>query len=118
GGSLRPWNNKTAGDLTRVWMLRIGDYQNQSPTPLQVLTNWSMNFTFGLSPRALGAPVPGLVMPVSFLTPYPSKVNALPEVGIGPSPSVAADNTLGSFDPFQGRIYLTYVDRFGGADDY
>ncbi len=32
--------------------------------------------------------------------------------GIGPDPSLASDNTVGSFSQFQGRIYLTYVDRF------
>lgn len=31
--------------------------------------------------------------------------------GIGTGLSVAADNTLGSFSPFQGRIYAAYVDR-------
>ena len=31
--------------------------------------------------------------------------------GIGPSPSIAADNTLSAFYPYQGRIYVTYVDR-------
>ena len=31
--------------------------------------------------------------------------------GIGPSPSIAADNTLSTFYPYQGRIYVTYVDR-------
>src|SRR5207245_1140497 len=29
--------------------------------------------------------------------------------GIGPNFSVAIDNTLGSFSPFQGRIYLAYT---------
>lgn len=31
--------------------------------------------------------------------------------GIGPDPSLASDNTLGAYSQFQGRIYMTYVDR-------
>jgi subtilisin-like proprotein convertase family protein len=32
-------------------------------------------------------------------------------LGIGPAAAIAVDNTLGSFSQFQGRIYVTYVDR-------
>ena len=42
---------------------------------------------------------------------YGTASNASP-LGIGPSPVLASDNTLGSFSPNQGRLYLTYVDRF------
>ena len=38
--------------------------------------------------------------------------SAASPLGIGPSPVLASDNTLGSFSPNQGRLYLTYVDRF------
>ena len=31
--------------------------------------------------------------------------------GIGPSPVIASDNTLGSFSRFQGRLYVAYVDH-------
>jgi len=41
---------------------------------------------------------------------YPTASAAAP-LGIGPSPSLASDNTLGAYSPHQGRIYLTYVDR-------
>ena len=34
-----------------------------------------------------------------------------PDLGIGPGLAIASDNTLGSFSPYQGRLYLTYVDR-------
>src|SRR5262249_42515990 len=42
---------------------------------------------------------------------YPTAAAASP-LGIGPEPSLASDNTLGAFSPFQGRLYLTYVGRF------
>ena len=38
----------------------------------------------------------------------PSNVSPL---GIGPGAEIAVDNTLGSFSQFQGRIYITYVNR-------
>src|SRR5579871_1389555 len=112
--------NKAA--LTRMWVLVVGDYTMDATTPTQYVQNWSLNFTFNLDPQqnptipvfGFNSPVaPG--MPPQFkgalMPPYPWKVDALPEVGIGPSPSVASDNTLGSYDPYQGRLYLTYVSR-------
>src|SRR5262249_45045391 len=33
------------------------------------------------------------------------------DLGIGPSYSLAVDNTLGSFSPFQGRMYLAFTGR-------
>ena len=42
---------------------------------------------------------------------YPTASAANP-FGIGPDPSLASNNTVGSFSPYQGWIYLTYVDRY------
>lgn len=114
--------------LTRTWVLVVGDYTTDATVPPQMVNNWSMNFTFGLiaspfptplafgfnSPIAPGNPPPpfkGALQP-----PYPFKVPGLPEVGIGPSPSIASENTLGSFDPHQGRLYVTYASRSPLAD--
>ena len=43
-------------------------------------------------------------------TPYPLASAAVPDIGIGPTPVIAADKTLGSFSPHEGRIYVAYVD--------
>ena len=37
--------------------------------------------------------------------------------GIGPEPVIAADNTLGNFSQFQGRLYVAYVGRNAGPAD-
>ena len=44
---------------------------------------------------------------------YPTASAASP-TGIGPSVTMAVDNTLGAFSPFQNRLYLTY-DTGGGV---
>ena len=41
---------------------------------------------------------------------FPLGAAATPN-GIGPSPVIAQDNTLGSFSPFQGRLYVSFVGR-------
>jgi large repetitive protein len=46
---------------------------------------------------------------VSF--PYSNIQPVSPTQGLGPSPSIAIDNTLGSRSPFQGRIYAAFVTR-------
>src|SRR5207248_10453668 len=42
--------NLKPGDLTRTWVLVIGDYSMETPAPTQQVVNWSLNFTFGLVP--------------------------------------------------------------------
>ncbi len=48
---------------------------------------------------------------------YPNNPTVAPvgTPGIGPTISVAVDNTLGSFSPFQGRVYVAYTAA-NGAD--
>ena len=43
---------------------------------------------------------------------YPTVASPAAPKGIGPAYSLAVDNTLGAFSPHQGRIYVTYVDRY------
>jgi subtilisin-like proprotein convertase family protein len=42
---------------------------------------------------------------------FPLAAAAAPN-GIGPDASIASDNTLGSFSTYEGRLYVTYVDRY------
>ena len=41
---------------------------------------------------------------------YPTK-SAADEQGIGPNLEIASDNTLGAYSPYEGRLYVTWVDR-------
>ena len=86
-----------------------------------------MNFTQGLAANVddvlLGAPgqvVPGyvalpgakgLVVPGSITNTYSTASAAVP-LGIGPDIVMAQDNTLGSFSPYQGRIYAAFVGYY------
>ncbi len=53
---------------------------------------------------------------------FPLRPVVSPDQGIGPAPTIASDNTLGSFSPYQGRLYVAYVghtrviDGSGGGD--
>ena len=40
-----------------------------------------------------------------------------PDRGVAPTPSMASDNTLGSFSPYQGRLYMTYTGGGTAAPD-
>src|SRR5439155_18974425 len=42
---------------------------------------------------------------------FPLKPGVSPDLGVGPGAVIASDNTLGSFSPYQGRLYISYVDR-------
>ena len=53
----------------------------------------------------------GLILPGSLTMPYPTASAASP-VGISPGVVLASDNTLGSFSPYQGRIYAAFVGYF------
>ncbi len=61
--------------------------------------------------NSVGSTIPSInFTPVN---PYPNQPNTpvSPDRGIGPAPVIASDNTLGSFSPFQGRLYIAYVAR-------
>src|SRR5439155_11358785 len=45
---------------------------------------------------------------------FPLKPVVAPDRGIGPGVSVASDNTLGSFSPYQGRLYVAYTNWVKG----
>src|SRR5262249_42927672 len=47
--------------------------------------------------------------------PPPPAPGPAPDLGVGPSIALAADNTLGSFSPYQGRVYLAYVSAIRNA---
>jgi len=111
--------------LNGTWTLIITDFRNdrlgmsgQDPNHNQNLDNWSLDLTAYISTTSFGTDTP---VPLATLTGLPKPNNdvpgaandnylnkepATPTVGIGPTFSVAVDNTLGSFSPYQGRIYI------------
>jgi subtilisin-like proprotein convertase family protein len=114
------------GGLTRaelqnsVWTLTIRDHRadGTTPPPHQYLRNWNLTFSAHVSTTGFGAdsyiidPATGAPVPTLHGSPSGSFPNASPitSLGIGPTPAIAVDNSLGSFDPFQGRLYVSYVN--------
>src|SRR5262249_47291577 len=50
-----------------------------------------------------------------FQAPFPFTQPASPS-GVAPTVALASDNTLGSFSPFQGRIYVAYTATFANGN--
>lgn len=97
--------------------LQTGDYQIQitdktkgnAGNLVQATLHVNSGFTPGLENSTVTTTVRGAVG-----NSYPTGAAADP-LGISPSPSLASDNTLGAFSPYQGRLYLSYVDRSTAA---
>jgi subtilisin-like proprotein convertase family protein len=106
--NLATFNNKPL--QTGTWHLLITDSTVTTPTPPQFLSQATLNLSGGM--------VPGTAILVARTTVRGQEgeggvlASAAAPQGIGPSPSLASDNTLGAYSPHEGRLYLTYVDRF------
>ena len=96
-----------------LWQLQIVDTRNDTSNSVPhtgtlrqfELTFTNTNLTPGVDHRVTTTFVRGQVGAGGLVT-----SNATP-FGIGPAPVLASDNTLGSFSPYQGRLYVAYVDR-------
>ncbi len=123
----------SASKLDGTWTLEIVDDANNPATgtePVPTLENWKLSFTSGMEPAASevvanvslpSAPNGGLGTSSNPGPVFPTLVAANPNVGIAPAPTIASDNTLGSFSTYQGRLYITYVDYSavqGGASGH
>ncbi len=107
--------------IAGVWTLTITDTRNDGSKadgtnqPSQDLVHWGLTFTSHLTPNADHTAASGVTFPDSNATlgapmaPFPLLVPSDPSRGVSPAPSLAVDNTLGSFSPFQGRLYLAYT---------
>jgi sugar lactone lactonase YvrE len=122
----------TKAVLNGEWTLEITDFRSNISNgvqPNQFVASWSMKFTSRLTPNlehfvATGASAGNASEAGSTISvngaavgSFPNAAAALaaPDRGTGPTPSVAVDNTLGSFSPFQGRIYVAYTSGAAGA---
>ena len=112
---------KDAGDINGIWKIVTIDTSTSTtqPTPPNEVDFWTLNLSTGLQPD-LDVVVPaavsgtGLVAEVlagSVTNIYPTTSVASP-TGIGPGLVVAADNTLGSFSSYEGRIYAAFVGYY------
>ena len=112
---------KDDGDVNGIWKIVTIDTNTSTTvqTPPNAVIFWTLNLGTGLKPDldvVLPQPqsVQGLVanvLPGSITNIYPTTSAASP-TGIGPGLVLAADNTLGSFSPYEGRIYAAFVGYY------
>ena len=91
------------GALAGTWTLRLTDFRNSGTTVIQSLVSATLNFRSGMNSGQD-------VTAASFVTAAGPLTNS-PGVVIAAAPVLASDNTLGSFSPHQGRLYLAYAAR-------
>jgi hypothetical protein len=105
----------TTAQATGQWELDVIDHKNNGMNAVQKLYNWSLTFTSDLVPAtlpntvAINAARGNLLAGDGSSLTFPLAANVMPNPGIGPAVAIASDNTLGSFSPFQGRLYAAYV---------
>lgn len=112
-GTLSEVNGQSAAKLDGVWTLVITDYQPESPNNAHQLFNWYVTFVSGMAQMPAEA---ARIVATDALTGgadglNSTKIPASPALGVGPSPVLVQDDTLGSFSPYQGRLYLVYANR-------
>jgi len=103
-------NGRTAAQLNGIWTLTITDFRADQNPPTQTLDKWSLRFScaqpIGASSKVAVSNVTGA--PTS---PFPLAPVVSPDLGINAAPTIASDNSLGIYSPYQGRLYVAYVDR-------
>ena len=116
-------NNLIAGksdtQLDGTWNLIITSYRNHggTPPPPHFVSSWGLNFnsgfTAGLTPSSTVETIANTALPSGYEFPGSAYPTTTPTTsrGVGPSPAIASDNTLGAFSPHQGRIYVAYVGK-------
>jgi subtilisin-like proprotein convertase family protein len=106
-------SNFRASTATGTWQLHIVVYRHNGDMPPnfhQRIFNWKLTFTEALTPSGPeGIVASNAVKGAKYAGLYPLKPNFYPDRGVGPTPSLASDNTLGTYSPFQGRIYMAYT---------
>jgi subtilisin-like proprotein convertase family protein/photosystem II stability/assembly factor-like uncharacterized protein len=117
GSLLQAFGGLTAAQIAGTWKVVVTDMRNSGTvTTERRIRSATLRLTQNLS-DGLGSDVVTGAIPVKGAasgTAYPTASTALPAgVGIGPSISVAVDNSLGAFSQYQGRIYVAY--QVGGS---
>jgi subtilisin-like proprotein convertase family protein len=115
GRTLTAFLNKVLADnaINGTWELETIDSNTSAPSTPSSIDFWTLNLSTGMRPD-LDVQVPGtlgLIVAGSLSTTFPTTSAASP-IGISPGLVMASDNTLGSFSPYQGRIYAAFVGYF------
>ena len=115
GRTLTAFLNKVLADnaINGTWKLETIDSNTSAPSTPSTVDFWTLNLSTGMRPD-IDVQVPGTLglivagsLSVTGATAAPSS-----PLGVNPGIVLASDNTLGSFSPYQGRIYAAFVGYF------
>ncbi|MDR3638959.1 MAG: proprotein convertase P-domain-containing protein [Isosphaeraceae bacterium] len=97
----------SGAQLSGTWTLQITNQRDDGTNPNPVLQNWGLTFTSG---QVTSGDVPAATTSVrgNFDSNFALSVPSSP-TGVGPTPVITSDNTLGSFSPHEGTLYIAYV---------
>lgn len=129
GGGLAQFTGAPIQSLIGRWRLEVVDVRNNAPLTLpQSMRGWNLRFTSRVDPQSATTFGTNTLFPPGNLinddndlginavpatqrgnNDYPLKPAANPNQGIGPGAVLAIDNSLGSYSPYQGRIYAAYT---------
>ena len=103
-------NGLMASQINGTWTLQVTDFRNNNVGTVQ---SWSLRFTSGLGlgqdRTVASTTVKGIAPGLAAAFPTAAAVDP---AGIGPAPVITSDNTLGAFSPYEGRLYVAYVNRY------
>ena len=96
------------GSVNGNWTLEITDFRNSTPTTPNLIRLATLDFTSGLTPQPNRAVATSYAQAIASGR---SLVTPADPFGVAPDPQIASDNTLGAYSPYEGRIYVAYVDK-------
>jgi subtilisin-like proprotein convertase family protein len=96
----------TLNSINGTWIIRITDFHNNN---VGFLVKGNITFTAGFTDNVDTNVAQTTVRAIA----SGQQVNspAASFFGIGATPIIASDNTLGAYSPYQGRLYTAYVGR-------
>lgn len=120
GRTLTAFLNKVlqSGEVNGTWQLETIDSNTSASSTPSVVNFWSLNLSTGMKPD-VDVQVPGtlgLVLPGGTGTTFTTAAPSTP-IGVSPNLVMASDNTLGSFSPYEGRIYAVFVGYYNVIKD-
>jgi subtilisin-like proprotein convertase family protein len=104
----------TVAQVNGTWTLRITDSRFTTGA-IQFAQFAQLRFSAGLRP-GLDRTVATTTVVGAAAAPFPT-ATAATALGIAPAPSIASDNSVGSFASRSGVLYVAYVDRFDTRRD-
>jgi subtilisin-like proprotein convertase family protein len=110
------------GNINGTWTLQTIDTNTSAPSSPELVNFWTLNLATGekIDQDVFINSTFGLVVAgpsVNGVVPTYSTVVPSSPISIGPGLVMASDDTLGSFSPYEGRIYAAFVGYYNVTVD-